>query len=147
MIKRCRTAGWFIFATSIAATCCAPYRTLAGALATIAQTVKLDWRDQCVIAARAAYDLDAGATIYVCYNYGRNPVSNQAARPLVPSVGERHLTAGARMRLSGGWSFSGAFEYLFLKKVTYDNPEVPFRPGARQRGEYIAAHLMLSTRW
>jgi hypothetical protein len=38
-------------------------------------------------------------------------------------------------------------EYSFNNKVRYDNPELPFGPGAEEENESIAAHVMLSQRW
>jgi long-chain fatty acid transport protein len=115
--------------------------------AIIQQTSRLDWKDQYVIAAGTAHDLTEKTTLYAGFNYGRNPIPAQTTSPLLSATGEKHMTAGVRMRLDGGWQISGALEYLFSKKVTYNNPELLFGPGAQERNEYIAFTLMLGKRW
>jgi long-chain fatty acid transport protein len=105
------------------------------------QTVRLDWRDQYIIALGAAHDLNDRVTLCGGFNYVAVP------RPLLAPIGEKHMTAGARWNLSDSWILSGAVEYLLPKKVTYNNPELPFGPGAHERNEYIAVHLMLGRRW
>lgn len=115
--------------------------------ATIQQTSRLDWKDQYVVALGTAYDLNDKTKLYAGFNYGRNPVPAQTTSPLLSASGEKHLTAGAKVRLNGDWQISGAVEYLLPKKVTYYNPELPFGPGAQERNEYIALTLALSKRW
>jgi long-chain fatty acid transport protein len=119
----------------------------ASAPAVIRQTLDLNWRDQYVIALGAAQDIDDRLTLYGGFNYARNPVPAPATSPLLAPTGERHATAGVRYRLSGSWILSAALEYLLPKKVTYNNPQSPFGPGAQERTEYIAVHLMLGKRW
>ena len=60
---------------------------------TIQSTVRLDWRDQTVVAAGLADTLDDGANAYGGVNYGRNPIPPATLNPLLASIGEWHLTA------------------------------------------------------
>jgi long-chain fatty acid transport protein len=115
--------------------------------ASIRQTLRLDWKDQYVFALGVAHDMNRRTTLYGGLNYGRNPVPERTTSPLLAATGEKHLSAGVRVRLDDGWMLSGAVEYLLPKKVTYNNPELPFGPGAQERTEYVAATLMLGRRW
>ena len=119
----------------------------AAAPAVVQQTVRIGWRDQYVVALGAAYDVDERLTLYAGSNYGRNPVPAETTSPILAATGEKHVTAGARLRLGGSWLLSGGLEYLFRKNVTYNNPALPFGPGAQERNEYVAVHLMLGKRW
>jgi long-chain fatty acid transport protein len=111
------------------------------------QTLRIDWRDQYVFALGAAHDVDDRLTLYAGANYGRNPVPAQTTSPVLAATGDTHVTTGARFRLGGEWLLSGSLEYLFRKTVTYNNPALPFGPGAQERNEYVAVHLMLGRRW
>ena len=119
----------------------------AGAPPVLQQTLRNDWRDQYVVALGAAHDLTDRVTLYGGLNYGRNPVPAETTSPLLSATGEKHVTAGARLRLRSNWTLSGTLEYLFPKTVTYNNPALPFGPGAQERNEYVAVHLMLGKRW
>ena len=80
-------------------------------------------------------------------NYGRNPIPAETLNPLLASIGEWHLTGGFAHQVSDLWRISAALEYLVPKKVTYDNPYLPFGPGAQERNSYVAVTVMLSRRW
>jgi long-chain fatty acid transport protein len=67
------------------------------------QTSRLDWKDQYVFALGVAHDLDDRTNLYAGFNYDRNPVPIQTTNPLLSASGEKHLIAGARMRLDGAW--------------------------------------------
>lgn len=114
---------------------------------TIASTSSLGWHDQTVIAAGVAYATDDMTNLYGGVNYGRNPIPSQTLNPLLATIGELHLTAGLAKELGDGWRVSGALEYLAPKRVTYDNPELPFGRGAQERTSYLAIVFMLSRRW
>jgi long-chain fatty acid transport protein len=107
----------------------------------------LNWRDQYVFAIGIAYDLTEKAILRAGYNYGRNPIPAKSLNPLMAATTEHHATFGAGYAFSPEWQLSGAVEYSFNNKVKYDNPELPFGPGAEEESESIAAHVMLSRRW
>jgi long-chain fatty acid transport protein len=119
----------------------------AGAPAVIEQSARLDWKDQYVLAVGAAHDVSSRLTLYGGFNYGRRPARAETTSPLLAAAGEKHLTGGLRVQVAPGWLLSGALEYLFKQTVTYDNPQLPFGPGAQERNNYIAVHAMLSRRW
>jgi long-chain fatty acid transport protein len=119
----------------------------AGAPRVIEQTARLDWKDQYVFALGMAHDVNERLTLYGGFNYGRRPARAETTSPLLSAAGEKHVTGGFRLNVAPGWLLSGALEYLFKQTVTYDNPELPFGPGAQERNNYIAVHAMLSRRW
>lgn len=114
---------------------------------TITSTSTLGWHNQTVIAAGLAYTADEATRLYGGVNYGRNPIPPSTLNPLLAAIGELHLTAGFARRLSDFWSVSAALEYLVPNQVTYNNPQLPFGPGAQERSSYLAVVLMLSRRW
>ena len=118
-----------------------------GAPSTLALPSTLNWRDQYVFAIGIAYDLTEKAILRAGYNYGRNPIPANSLNPLLAAITEHHATFGAGYAFSPKWQLSGALEYSFHNKVRYDNPELPFGPGAEEENESIAVHVMLSRRW
>lgn len=113
----------------------------------ITSTAALNWHNQTVITAGVAYAFDDATRLYGGVNYGRNPIPSNTLNPLLASIGELHFTAGLAHRMSDLWSVSAALEYLVPAHVTYDNPQLPFGPGAEARTSYVAFVLMLSRRW
>jgi len=118
-----------------------------GAPSALALPSTLNWRDQYVFAIGVAYDLTEKTILRAGYNYGRNPIPAKSLNPLLAATTEHHATFGAGYAFSPTWQMSGAVEYSFNNKVRYDNPELPFGPGAEEESESIAAHVMLSRRW
>jgi len=119
----------------------------AGAPGVVEQTARLDWKDQYVFALGMAQDVNDRLTLYGGLNYGRRPARAETTSPLLSAAGEKHITGGFRLNVAPGWLFSAAVEYLFKQTVTYDNPQLPFGPGAQERNNYVAVHAMLSRRW
>ena len=113
----------------------------------IAQTSRVGWRDQLVIAVGLAQSLTDRLTGYAGFNYARNPAPSETLTPLVVAVGERHATAGLAYRITEGWAASGALEYQFPNRVSYNNPNFPLGQNAEERTSYIALDLMISRRW
>jgi long-chain fatty acid transport protein len=118
-----------------------------GAPSALALPSTLNWRDQFVFGIGIAYDLTEKAILRAGYNYGRNPIPAKSLNPLLAATTEHHATFGAGYAFSPEWRMSGAVEYAVNNKVRYDNPELPFGPGAEEENESIAAHVMLSRRW
>ena len=118
-----------------------------GAPSTLALPSTLNWRDQYVFAIGIAYDFTEKAILRAGYNYGRNPIPSNSLNPLMAATTEHHATFGAGYAFSPEWQLNGAVEYSFNNDVKYDNPELPFGPGAEEENESIAAHIMLSRRW
>jgi long-chain fatty acid transport protein len=106
-----------------------------------------DWRDQYVIALGTAYQPGEAVTLWAGYNYGRNPVPDRHLSPLLASIYEHHLTAGAAWQPREDLRLGLAVEYLVPNEVRYDNPELPFGPDAKARVAYAAVHLGLSWRF
>lgn len=107
----------------------------------------LAWRDQTVFALGVAFDLDQRTVLRAGYNYGRNPIPPATFNPLLNGSNERTLTLGVGVRLSEAWRFDSAVEWLPRKKLSYDNPQLPFGPGARASVEQLALHAMITRRW
>ena len=114
---------------------------------TISNTTALDWRDQYVFALGASYRLDDRTSLWGGYNYGRNPIPERTANPLLGTFGEHHVTLGLSRRLSERWQFATALEYDVKATLPSNNPELPFGPGAHETGELLAFHFGLSRRW
>jgi long-chain fatty acid transport protein len=113
----------------------------------LALTSTLNWRDQYVFAVGAAYDLTEKATLRAGYNYGKNPIPVNTLSPLLDPICERTVTFGGGYSFSKTWQVNAAAEYNLRNRVRYNNPELPFGPGAEEEQEVIAVHLMLSRRW
>lgn len=115
--------------------------------AEISQTSRVDWRDQVVTAVGMAHALTDRFTTYAGFNYARNPAPPQTMSPLLAAIGTRHATGGFAYRVDDDWVASGAFEYQFLNRVAYSNPNIPLGGPAEERSRYVALTLMLSRRW
>lgn len=108
---------------------------------------RLDWDDQFVFALGIAFSPSERTTLLAGYNYGRNPIPTERTLPLLAPIAEHHLTAGASRMFGAAWKLHAGLEYVLPNEVTYDNPESAFGAGAQERGELLAAQLMLSRRW
>jgi long-chain fatty acid transport protein len=112
----------------------------------LSQSATIDARDQWVFALGTAYAATDRLLLYGGVNFGRAPIPSQNLTPLIPPIGETHLTAGFKQALSPDWSLSGALEYLVPRSVSYDNPSSPLGPST-ERLSYLALHLMVGRRW
>ena len=61
-----------------------------------------NWRDQWVMAVGTAYEVTDTLTLWAGYNHGRNPIPNEHLSPLLASIGQHHLTAGAGVGAASG---------------------------------------------
>jgi long-chain fatty acid transport protein len=113
----------------------------------INQSTQLDWRDQYVLAVGFAYDLGPETQIRGGYNYGRNPIPRKNLSPLLAPIVQHHFTLGAGRRLSRAWRLDAALEYDLYADASYDNPELPFGPGSKERTEVLSLYLELGRRW
>lgn len=104
-----------------------------------------DWHNQIVYALGAAYTYDDLTTLYAGYNYGKNPMPEKNASPLLAAILESHVTLGFSRQLNETWKLTSGIEYLLPVKVTYDS--ALFGNDAEVRNEGIFFHLMLSKRW
>lgn len=114
---------------------------------TISITTPQNWRDQIVIATGLAYAVNEKMIFRAGYNYGKNPIPDENLSPLLATIGEHHLTLGMGYQLGKLWRMDGALEYLLNKKVTYNNPSLPFGPGAVEEEEYLTFYVTLSRQW
>jgi long-chain fatty acid transport protein len=106
-----------------------------------------DWHDQIVLAAGVAWEPDRRWTLRAGFNHGRNPIPSRNMNPLLAVFSEDHLTLGLGYRRDAHWRFDAALEYALQGAVTYDNPALPFGPGASEKGETLTLHLMASRTW
>jgi len=107
----------------------------------------LHWRDQYVVAVGLAYDATEKTILRAGYNYGRNPIPDETLTPILATFAEQAVTMGIGYQLGREWRIDTAVEYDLNGKVTYNNPELPFGPGAQEEGEVIGVHLMVSRVW
>jgi long-chain fatty acid transport protein len=107
----------------------------------------MNWSDQYVFAIGVAYDLTEKAILRAGYNYASNPVPDGTLNPLLAAIAEHHVTFGGSYAVSRVWQVGAAVEYAINNQVTYQNPELPFGPGAEEENEYVALTVMLSRRW
>ncbi len=107
----------------------------------------LNWRDQYVIAVGLAYDATEKTILRAGYNYGKNPIPDGTLSPILATFAEHHVTLGVGYEISRTWRTDMAIEYVMNGKVTYDNPQLPFGPGAQEEGESILVHFMVSRIW
>ena len=70
----------------------------------------------------------AAVTPSAGYNFGRNPIPNDHLSPLLPSIGEHHLTGGAAWQVGERVRAGFALEYLLPNEVDYGN--APPAPGS-----------------
>jgi long-chain fatty acid transport protein len=114
---------------------------------TLESTSVHNWRDQYVFALGLAWDATDRFMVRAGYNYGRNPIPAETMNPLLAVHGEHHVTLGGGYVINSFWRTDLAVEYSLNNKVTYNNPNLPFGPGAQEEGEAIAFHLMVSRAW
>jgi len=114
---------------------------------TVSNTASLNWHNQNVFAIGAERVLDDRTVARAGLNYGKNPIPPQTLNPLLAAIGETHLTFGFSRKLGQTWSLDSGIEYLFTKKVSYTNPQLPFGENAQERDGYIALSIGLSRAW
>ncbi|MDD3800337.1 MAG: outer membrane protein transport protein, partial [Novosphingobium sp.] len=103
-----------------------------------------DWRNQWVFATGLAYRPDRQTTYYAGHNYGKSPIPEKNASPLLAGHLEHHLTLGAAKRLGPEWTLTGGIEYLLPVKANYSSP---LFGEAELRNEAVFLHVMLGRRW
>ncbi|HSH73899.1 MAG TPA: outer membrane protein transport protein [Methylophilaceae bacterium] len=103
-----------------------------------------NWSNQLVFATGMAYTLDEKTTLYGGYNYGRNPVPDKNASPLLAAILEHHVTLGMGRQINQEWKLMGGMEYLASAKAEYTSP---LFGKAEVRNEGLFLHFMLSRRW
>jgi long-chain fatty acid transport protein len=94
-----------------------------------------------------AYNWSDRTVFRAGYNYGRNPIPDQHLNPLLNTIAEHHLTVGFGHNLSDAWHIDGAFEWDFVNKETYSNPQLPFGQKTETSGEVFALHFRVSRVW
>jgi len=114
---------------------------------TLSNTASLNWQNQNVFAIGAERVLDEKTVVRAGLNYGKNPIPPQTLNPLLAAIGETHLTFGFSRKFAQTWSFDSGIEYLFTKKVSYTNPQLPFGENAQERDGYVALSIGLSRTW
>lgn len=112
---------------------------------TIATTTPQHWHNQMVYALGAAYTYDDKTTLYAGYNYGKNPVPDNNASPLLAAILEHHVTFGFSRQLDETWKLTSGIELLLPKTVNYDS--ALFGNDAEVRNEGAFFHMMFSKRW
>lgn len=105
---------------------------------------KGDWHNQLVFATGLAYTMNEKTTLYAGYNYGRSPVPEQNASPLLAAILDHHLTLGMARQITPEWKLMGGMEYMFPVKAEYDSR---LFGQAEVRNEAVFFHFMLSRRW
>lgn len=113
----------------------------------LAQTARLDWKDQWVYAFGLDYTLSPKTHLLAGYNYGANPIPAATTTPLLAAIGQHHFVCGFRHQLSDRWALNGGIEYDLGEAVQYTNPELPFGVRAQERSEALIAEFALSRRW
>lgn len=113
----------------------------------LAQTARLDWKDQWVYAFGLDYALTSKTDLLAGYNYGANPIPAATTSPLLAAIGQHHFVCGFRHRLSELWTLNGGLEYDLGETVKYTNPELPFGVNAQESSEALIAEFALSRRW
>jgi len=115
--------------------------------ATLGSTSVHDWKNQWVVAAGVAWDLNDRLALRAGFNYGRSPVPAARTNPLLAAIGERHFTAGLVQRIDREWQAFYGIEITKSPRYTYDNAQLPFLPASRERNDFPALHVMFSRRW
>lgn len=110
-------------------------------------TVPLNWKNQYVLAVGATYDTGKNVLLRAGYNYGRNPIPDEALNPFFAAIGQHHATFGVGYRLNVHWQLDGGVEYHFQEKATFTNSSLPFGPNAETTVEVLLAQFMISHKW
>jgi long-chain fatty acid transport protein len=105
------------------------------------------WDDQYVLALGLRYEAGSRWTLRAGYNHGNNPIPDDNLNPLLAVITEQIVTLGAGYRGGHRWRIDTALEYKLNKTVEYDNPQLPFGPGAEEENEVLGLHLMFSYLW
>ncbi len=107
----------------------------------------LDWRDQYVVAVGISYQWDEWTTLRGGYNYGRNPIPNGTLNPVLAVTAQSSYTLGFARKLSSQWDLAGTANYEPTQIESYNNPQLPFGPNARERWQALVGELSISRRW
>jgi long-chain fatty acid transport protein len=107
----------------------------------------LQWRDQTVVAAGAAWRATDDLTLRAGINYGTMPGRAETTSPLLSGIDRTHVTFGFSSRLYRTWEIFGGVEYLVPQDFTYTNPQQPFGPNTTLHRQYTAVHVAVSRRW
>jgi long-chain fatty acid transport protein len=119
---------------------------LPDALQSLDVETRLDWRDQLVLALAGAYRWDDRTTLRGGFDFTRNPNPNKTISPLF-NLGQRvEFTAGFTRHVAPTWDWSMALQYQPPVEYVYDNPQLPFGPGARERYEVFILTFALGWR-
>lgn len=110
------------------------------ASAVITTELVQEWDDQWVFSAGAVYRLNQRTTLRGGINYAKNPIPERNQLPLLPLVGERHVTLGLGYDLPGNWHIDAAYIRSLPHAVTYTNTNAPF--GAAAEEKFSLWHLM-----
>lgn len=103
-----------------------------------------DWHNQWVIATGVAYNWNDKTTLYAGHNYGKSPIPERNASPLLAGILEHHVTVGAARKINQDWIMTGGLEYMVPVKANYTSP---LFGEAEVRNEAVFVHVMLSRHW
>lgn len=118
-----------------------------GAASSLSIGSPLDHRDQVVYSIGVAYDLDDKTQLLAGWNHVRNAIPPETLSPAFNLTTKNEADLGVIHRINAKWDVGAALQYQFDNNVTYDNPNQPFGPGAKEHYSLIGLDLAITRRW
>lgn len=90
---------------------------LAGS-ASITDVLPLNWKDRFVFHFGAEYYLNPKITLRGGYIYGKSPIPDSTAVPVLAAILEHTITLGAGYKPQKSWEYNAAYQYSFKHRQT-----------------------------
>lgn len=94
--------------------------------ASIILDTNYNWEDQYVLSAGIIYQPNTHLTIRGGINYAENPIPDENLSPLLPLIGERHVSVGVGYKFNKQLEINGTVVRDLPNQVTYTNTESVF---------------------
>jgi len=119
----------------------------AGAPESLRIVSPLNHRDQFVWSIGMAIDVTEKAQVLVGWNHTRNAIPSETLSPAFNLTTENEVDLGLIYRISPKWEVGAVVQYQFDHDITYDNPNQPFGPGAKEHYSLIGIDIGITRRW
>lgn len=120
---------------------------LPAALQTVDLSTPLEWKDQYAIAIGAEWQYDDKTVLRAGFDRATKTVPRRNLSPILNLNQNEEITAAISRKLTPQTELGMAVQYQFLQQVTYDNPNLPLGPQAREDYELLSVLLSVSRRW
>lgn len=129
------------------ATLRASHPSKAGAPDSLVIVSPLNHRDQVAYSIGMTVDLNEKTQLLMGWNHVRNAIPPETLSPAFNLTTKDEADLGLVYHLGPKWELGAVLQYQFDNTVTYDNPNQPFGPGAKEHYSLIALDLGITRRW